>query len=72
MDDIIAQFLNDIDMVTRDRFNRNYKVDKGLEDEKSVKHIDKNLIDRILGLIMNLSVRLMMTGLVQMKLKLES
>ena len=72
MDEIIVEFLNDIDMVTRDRFNRNYKVDKGLEDQKSVKHIDKNLIDRILGLIMNLSVRLMMTGLVQMKLKLES
>jgi len=48
-DEIIAEFLADIDTVTRDRFNRNYKVDKGLEDdEKSVKHIGKELIDRIL------------------------
>lgn len=49
VDEIIAEFLTGLDTVIRDRFNKNYRIGKGLEDEKSVKPISQKVIDLTLN-----------------------
>jgi hypothetical protein len=49
VDEIIEEFLTDLDMVIGDRFNKNYRIGKGLEDEKSVKPISQKVIDLTLN-----------------------
>jgi hypothetical protein len=45
VDEIIAEFLTDFDMLIRNRFNKNDKISKGLKNETSVKPISQKAID---------------------------
>ncbi|MGH4121240.1 SEC-C metal-binding domain-containing protein [Clostridium sp.] len=48
-DEIIAEFITDFDLLIKDRFNKNDKISKGLEDETIVKPISQNAINLTLN-----------------------
>jgi len=49
IDEIIAEFITDFDLLIKDRFNKNDKISKGLEDETIVKPISQKAIDLTLN-----------------------
>ncbi|MCB2353007.1 SEC-C metal-binding domain-containing protein [Clostridium estertheticum] len=48
-DEIIAEFITDFDLLIKDRFNKNDKISKGMEEETSVKTISQKAIDLTLN-----------------------
>lgn len=49
VEEIIAEFLATIDAVIKDRINENYKISKGIQEEKVVKTISKDIKELALG-----------------------